>query len=49
MVDGSYANAKVEVMPTQHFYKYVNMLLCFSCRARSWYPCPRYTPLKKCS
>lgn len=49
MVDGSYANVKVEVMPTQHFYKYVNMLLCFSCRARSWYPCLRYTPLKKCS
>lgn len=30
MVGGSYANAKVEVMPTQHFYKYVNMLLYFS-------------------
>lgn len=49
MVDGSYANAKVEVMSTQHFYKYVNMLLCFSYSARFGRPHLRYTPLKKCS
>ncbi len=49
MVGGSYANAKVKVMPTQHFYEYVSMFICFSRRARSWHPCLRYTPLKKCS
>lgn len=49
MVDGSYANAKVEVMSTQHFYEYVNIFLCFSCHVHSWHPCLRYTPLKKCS
>lgn len=31
MVGGSYANAKVKVMPTQHFYEYVNIFLRFSC------------------
>lgn len=25
MVGGSYANVKVEGMPTQHFYEYVNI------------------------
>lgn len=49
MVGGSYANVKVEGMPTQHFYKYVNMLLCFSYSARFGRPHLRYTPLKKCS
>ena len=49
MVGGSYANVKVKVMPKQHFYEYVSILLCFSCRVRSWHPYLRYTPLKKCS
>ena len=49
MVGGSYANAKVKVMPMQHYYEYVNIFLRFSCRAHSWHPCLRYTPLKKCS
>ena len=49
MVGGSYANAKVKVMPTQHFYEYVSMFICFSCPARFGCPCLRYTPLKKCS
>ena len=49
MVGGSYANVKVKVMPTQHFYEYVNILLCFSCPACFGRPQLRYTPLKKCS
>lgn len=45
MVGGSYANVKVKVMPTQHFYEYVNILLCFSYSAPFGRPRLRYTPL----
>ena len=50
MVSGSQIRPtpKVRIMQITP-YEYVSIILCFSCRVRSWNNCLRYTPLKKCS